>query len=277
MTTASFAAQHLPNRCIIALQGEQVVAFLHNLLTVELLQLQSGQAVYGALLSPQGKILHDVFVIATDTGFFLDCAMVQAQGLLQKLLLYRLRAKIDIRLDPGHEVAVSPQANLAGCCYADPRHHSIGFRSVIAAGSLAVGCGYDDARLAVGLADSDGDIGSGELFVHEANLDQLHGVSFKKGCYVGQEVVSRSHHRATSRNRILPVAFEGEIQRGTEIRSGDVRLGEMLSSHGGRGLALLRLDRLAETRLPLLAGLVQVHASKPAWAKFELSIPAVAQ
>ena len=121
-----------------------------------------------------------------------------------------------------------------------------------------------------GLADSAADLGSGEFFPHEANLDQLAGVNFKKGCYVGQEVVSRMEHRGLARSRILPVLLDGEAPpKGTDIRSGEKQIGTLLSSSGTRALALIRLDRLAEASAPLLAEGVTVKVLKPAWAKYD--------
>jgi tRNA-modifying protein YgfZ len=105
----------------------------------------------------------------------------------------------------------------------------------------------------------------------------LNAVSFTKGCYVGQEVVSRTQHRSTARNRILPVHFSGEALQGAEIKSGETRIGTMLSSSGRNGLALVRLDRMAEVTQPLLIGQTRLTVEKPVWAKFEVIIPQVAQ
>lgn len=258
-----YAAQILPSRAVIRLAGEAPLAFLHNLLTCELATLELGRFAYGALLSPQGKILHDVFVIHDGATVYLDCAASQAAGLLQKLKLYRLRAKIDIAADAALAVAVGTGAGMSA---PDPRSAELGSRAIVAAGTLPTGTGYDVARIALGLADSDADIGENMLFPHEANLDQFNGVSFAKGCYVGQEVVSRMQHRGTARNRILPVSGSAALPaKGTEIRSGGSLVGEMLSSAGARGLALIRLDRLAEATAPLLTDAVTLAVHKPAW------------
>ena len=155
--------------------------------------------------------------------------------------------------------------------YADPRTALIGWRIVTAKGTLPEGSGYDAARIALGLADSDGDIGSGELFPHEANFDQMGAVSFSKGCYIGQEVVSRMEHRATARSRILPVTFDGAAPpRGAAIKSADKIIGSVLSSAGNAALALLRLDRMAEATQPLLTDAVRVRVHKPAWIKYDV-------
>ncbi len=266
-----FAAQILPNRAIIRLTGEAPLGFLHNLLTCDLLNLPERIWAYGALLSPQGKIQHDVFVIHDGGMVYVDCAVSQRDGLMQKLKLYRLRARIEIAPDDEQAVAVATSEGLAS---ADPRLPGMGPRAIVKAGSLVPGTGYDATRVALGLADSEADIGENLLFPHEANLDQLQGVSFSKGCYVGQEVVSRMQHRSTARSRILPVSGDGPLpSKGTEIHAGDVRIGELLSSAGDLGLALLRLDRLAEAAAPLLAGPVRLSVHKPRWMDIPLVIP----
>jgi folate-binding protein YgfZ len=270
----SFTQQILASRAVIRLAGEAPLAFLHNLLTCEVAQLPAGQWTYGALLSPQGKIQHDVFVIHDGEQVFVDCSTSQRDALLQKLKLYRLRAKIEIAAEDTRAVAVGTNEGLAS---ADPRDATLGLRAVVSAKSLPVGQGYDASRLALGLADSDSDIGVNQLFPHEANFDQWGGVSFSKGCYVGQEVVSRMQHRGTARSRILPVTSDSEPPaEGSGIRSGEMVIGEMLSSAGNAGLALIRLDRLADARAPLLSETVSIHVHKPAWMKAEFSIPEIA-
>jgi tRNA-modifying protein YgfZ len=270
MNMPSFSPQILPDRAVIRVSGEGALAFLHNLLTME---LSEPKPAYGALLTPQGKILHDVFVVPEGDHIWIDVARVQAADLLKRLMMYRLRAKLEIAFDEGKSVAVSSSGDLPSVAFVDPRVPEIGHRAIVDVASLPAGTGYHRARIAWGLADSEKDIGSGQMFVHEANLDQLHGVSFSKGCYVGQEVVSRTHHRHSARNRILPVSFDGEVQQGADVVSGEVRVGTMLSSIEGRGLALLRLDRLAESASSLLTSGVKLSVHKPSWANFEVMIP----
>lgn len=268
-----FSPQVLPDRAVIRVAGDGGLAFLHNLLTCE---LSAPLPAYGALLTPQGKILNDVFVVPDGDVIWIDVAAAQAADLHKRLVMYRLRAKLEIYIDPSKAVGVGMGPELPGHSYADPRWHVIGYRTFVDAAALPTGEGYHAARIASGLADSVMDIGSGALFVHEANLDQLHGVSFSKGCYVGQEVVSRTHHRHTARNRILPVRLDVAIENGTDITSGSQRIGTMLSHVGNHGLALMRLDRLAEAEAPLMAGDMRLHVSLPAWAGFDLVIPEVA-
>jgi tRNA-modifying protein YgfZ len=271
MTSHALAPQILANRAVLHVGGDGALAFLHNLLTVD---LTSAKPAYGALLSPQGKILHDMFVVPNGNGVWVDADTEQAPELLKRLMMYRLRAKLDIALATDKVVAVGSQMGLH---YVDPRLVEMGWRAIVDANSLSEGDGYDTLRILHGLGASHSDIGSGELFVHEANLDQLNAVSFTKGCYVGQEVVSRTQHRSTARKRILPVTLSGSVASGTDIVSGELRVGTMLSSENDQGLALIRLDRLADVTSPLLAGNARIGVRKPAWAKFELTIPAVAQ
>lgn len=274
MMTTDFSPHLLDNRTVIRIAGEGSLAFLHNLLTTD---LTHRTPAYAALLTPQGKILHDVFVVPDGDVIWLDVAKLQAAELLKRLMMYRLRAKLEIAIDPSKAVAVSSGKDLSGVGFVDPRTPMIGYRAIVRSGDFAVGEGYDIARLRLGLGDSDADIGSCEMFVHEANLDQLNGVSFDKGCYVGQEVVSRTRHRHTARNRILPVSFQGVVQHGSDIVSGKTRIGTMLSSQSGEGLALLRLDRLAAIAEMLLTSGVRLSVHKPHWARFDVVIPEVAR
>ena len=271
MANSSFLMQVRRDRAVLGLEGAETETFLHNLVTVDILGLAQGAARYAALLSPQGKILFDFFVVKTAEGYLLDCAASQLEELTKRLMFYRLRAKITISERKDLEVGVSPERPQGMTAYADPRTSLIGWRVIADKGTLPMGTGYDAARIALGLGDSDGDIGSSELFPHEANFDQMGAVSFSKGCYIGQEVVSRMEHRATARSRILPVTLDGAAPpRGAAIKSGDRIIGSVLSSAGNTALALLRLDRLAETTQPLLTEAVRVHVHKPAWIKYDV-------
>ncbi len=266
--------QVVPSRAVIRLVGETALAFLHNLLTCDVAQLPEGRWAYGALLSPQGKIQHDVFVIHEGGTVFLDCAASQREALLQKLQLYRLRAKIEIAADDTRTVVVATSEGLSAV---DPRLANLGRRAIVPSGSLPLDTSYDAVRLALGIADGEADIGVNQLFPHEANLDQWGGVSFSKGCYVGQEVVSRMQHRGSTRSRILPVTADGvPPPKGSSIRAGETLVGEMLSSVEARGLALFRLDRLAEITAPLLSESVRLHVQKPVWMSADVSIPETA-
>ena len=251
MTNSSFLIQVRRERAVLSLTGAETEHFLHNLVTADVLGLAEGEARYAALLTPQGKILFDFFIVKSADGYLLDCAASQLEELEKRLKFYRLRAKIVIEVLPDLEVGVAPERPDGLIAYADPRSSQIGWRIITKTGTLPVGTGYEAARIALGLADSDSDIGSSQLFPHEANFDLVNAVSFTKGCYVGQEVVSRMQHRSTARSRILPIQFEG-VPNGKEIRSGDKLIGNVLSSSGHMALALIRIDRLEEATLPLL-------------------------
>ena len=210
-----FAAQILPARAVIRMTGEAPLAFLHNLLTCDLARLPERTWAYGALLSPQGKIQHDVFVLHEAGTVYVDCAAPQRDTLLKKLVLYRLRAKIAIEADDTLAIAAATESGLSS---ADPRLPSMGSRALVPAGSLTVGSGYDTARIAAGLADSTADIGENVMFPHEANLDLLHGVSFTKGCYVGQENTARMNWRQKVNRRlvVVPLARSDPSRRRAE-------------------------------------------------------------
>lgn len=270
MRDIHFTAGRLPGRAVLCVEGPDAGHFLHNLVTSDTEGLAQGGARYAALLTPQGKILFDFFVIVAGDGYFIDCAASQKADLLKRLGFYKLRAKVTIG-ESADAVGVSMTEPEASIRYIDPRTPAIGWRFIDDTGSLPDAIGYDAARIGLGLADTDADVGSGEFFPHEANLDQLGGVSFKKGCYVGQEVVSRMEHRGTARSRILPVALDGEVPaKGLDIRRGEKQVGTLLSSSGKTALALIRLDRLADAAEPLLTGAVTVTVLKPRWARYDV-------
>jgi hypothetical protein len=271
MANSSFLMQVRRDRAVLSLEGAEAENFLHNMVTADVQGLAKGQARYAALLSPQGKILFDFFVLKTGEGYFLDCAASQLEELMKRLNFYRLRAKVTIAVRSDLEVGVAPELPSGLTAYVDPRTPLMGWRVIAEKGKLPEGSGYELARIALGLADSDGDIGSGQLFPHEANFDQIGAVSFSKGCYIGQEVVSRMEHRATARSRILPATFDDAAPpRDAAIKSADKIVGSVLSSNGNMALALIRLDRLGEAEQPLLTEGVKVHVHKPAWVNYDV-------
>ena len=270
--TAPFARQFLPNRALIQLAGENVLAFLNNIITADVEGLPLAQIAYGALLSPQGKIQHEMFVINNDDSILIDCVRSQRDDLIRKLVMYRLRAKIEITPDDSRVIVVSP----SGEGTVDPRFPALGVRALANDGDKADD--YNAFRISLGVPDGEGDIGVNEHFPHEANLDLLNGLSFDKGCYVGQEVVSRMQHRGTARSRMLPVICDGPSPaKGTAITSGEQQIGTILSSQSSRAIALVRLDRLAEGKAPLLSAGVRVHVHKPEWMTIDVTIPEAAR
>lgn len=267
MRELDFQAGRLSGRAVISVEGPEAGPFLNNLLTADVTHLAAGAATYAALLTPQGKILSDMLVLRQGDGYLIDCAAGQRAELMKRLTMYRLRARVEIAARDDLAVGGSPKEIPGG--YRDPRSPEIGWRIIGTPEGEAED--YDAARIAAGLADSAADIGSGEFFPHEANLDQLGGVSFKKGCYVGQEVVSRMEHRGTARSRILPVVLDGAAPaKGADIRAGEKQVGTLLSSAGSDALALIRLDRLAEAAAPLMAEGVTLRVRKPSWARYDV-------
>ena len=267
--------QTLSNRAVLQLSGDNVLAFLHNILTCDVAELPAQNWAYGALLSPQGKIQHDMFVGHDGARVFIDCAAAQVEALLQKLKLYRLRAKIDIAHVAELKIAVSDAARVGLLSALDPRFAEMGYRSIVAATALGADGDYHSHRIACGMADSDADIGVNQLFPHEANFDLLGGVSFSKGCYVGQEVVSRMQHRGTARSRILPVASMGKLPAPqTAITSGETVIGTLLSNDGTLGIALIRIDRWNAATAPIMAGTVAISLRTLSWLPTSISEPA---
>jgi folate-binding protein YgfZ len=271
MNIEQFSAGILPGRGAFRIDGPEARHFLHNLLTADIEGLKPGNAAYAALLTPQGKILFDMFVFDAGAAFLVDCSAARTAELIKRLTFYKLRAKLNIVDLSEYDIGVSPTQPPQELRYRDPRSPEMGWRFFSPKTALAEARGYDAVRVALGLGDTDADLGAGEFFPHEANLDQLGGVSFEKGCYVGQEVVSRMEHRGMARSRILPVRLGGEAPaKGSDIRAGGKAIGTLLSSVGSAALALLRLDRLAEATEPLLTEGVSVKVLKPHWVRYDV-------
>ncbi|MDP3257762.1 MAG: folate-binding protein [Bosea sp. (in: a-proteobacteria)] len=280
-------ATHLIDRGVIRVAGEDARPFLQNLVTNDLDAVTPEQAGYGALLTPQGKIICDFLVVAVPEdeggGFLLDTPLLQTADLMKRLKLYKLRAKVTLD-DLTEATAViassdgSPLPEDAGLVYADPRLPALGQRALIDRGGAAeIATARADEwharRIALGIPEGGRDFAYGDAFPHEALLDQTGGVSFKKGCYIGQEVVSRMQHRGTARTRVVPVVFEGGIaaETGAEAVAGGKPLGRIGSGANGRALALLRLDRVADAQAagePLLGGGMAFTLAKPDFIRF---------
>ena len=268
----------LDDRAVIAISGAEARDFLQGLVTNDVTGLAPGKGLYTALLSPQGKILFDFFVVEGDGALLLDVAKNARDALLKKLKMYRLRAKIEI--EPRDQLGV--YSNLAGhpenrpvpyagraVSFADPRLVALGIRSIGARQEMPANLpgphGYHEARLALGVPEA-GDLGFEKIFALDAGLEELNGVSFAKGCYVGQELTSRMKHRATARKRILTVAVDAALPpTGTALLRGGSEIGEIIAGYGGKGFALVRLDRLDETEGDVTAGEIVVALTRPAW------------
>jgi folate-binding protein YgfZ len=281
----------LPDRGVVKVAGEDARRFLHGLITTDVSGLAPGQARFAALLTPQGKIIADFFITEAEAadggGFFLDCPRALAQSLVEKLTFYRLRAKAGIE-DLSEKLGVMAAwggtgTTECGLVYPDPRLPALGLRCILPphlaadaaaelGASLADAARYEAHRIALGVPRGGQDFIYGDAFPHEADMDQLAGVDFAKGCYIGQEVVSRIEHRGSARMRIVPIDYDGFApEAGMAVMAGDKNVGTLGSTAEGRGLAMLRLDRVADAQaagVPLAAGGIPLRVVKPAWARF---------
>jgi tRNA-modifying protein YgfZ len=288
--TDGLKAALLPNRGVIRVAGEEARGFLDGLVTNAMAGVAPGQGIHAALLTPQGKVIADFFVTEADAedggGFYLDAPLVNVGDLAKRLGFYKLRAKVDIA-DMSGELGVmalwggAVEASGLGLAFADPRVAALGIRAILhrsqaealtaEAGAGLVGAeAYHAHRVAHALPEPGFDYLPSEVFPHELNMDQLGGIDFKKGCYVGQEVVSRMEHRGTARSRAVQLAYEGgvTVSEGAAVLAGDRPIGKAGSGSGGRGVAIIRLDRAAEALAagePIVAGGVSAHVVKPAW------------
>jgi tRNA-modifying protein YgfZ len=281
----------LADRGVVKVVGDGARDLLHGLFTADVLNLRPGQARFSALLTPQGKIIAD-FLLAEGPardggGFFLDIPRALGPTLVDRLNLYRLRAKVIIE-DLSEILGVlaaweGSGTTSKGLCYPDPRLTALGLRVMLPpdlapAAAAELGASlvddgeYEAHRIALGVPKGGVDFGYANAFPHEADMDQFAGVDFEKGCYVGQEVVSRMEHRGTARTRAVPVRYDGAPpQAGATVTAGNHQLGTMGSAAAGFGIALLRLDRVADALSrgePLLAGGTPIRPVKPDWARF---------
>jgi folate-binding protein YgfZ len=281
----------LADRGVVKVAGDDARRFLHGLVTADVSQLAPGQSRFSALLTPQGKIIADFIVTEAEAadggGFFLDCPRALAPALVERLNFYRLRAKISIE-DLSGKLGVmaiwgGTGTTECGLVYPDPRLPALGLRCILppqltADASAELGAVLRDAevyeahRIALGIPRGGQDFIYGDAFPHETDMDQLGGVDFAKGCYIGQEVVSRVEHRGSARTRIVPVAYDGFApEAGTPVMAEDRSVGTLGSTAEGRGLAMLRMDRIEDALaagLPLVAGGIPIRVVKPGWARF---------
>jgi tRNA-modifying protein YgfZ len=292
----------LPDRGVVRVAGPDAEKFLNGTITADLDLLARQAAVHSALLTPQGKMLFEFFVTKAPGGegaFLLETGGDLAEGLVKRLRMYMLRAKVTLE-DVSGAFAVAaawdgpPPAGDKLIVYEDPRLAEMGFRvlaplppgfaagpgAVESAGEWMTDDDYHAHRIALGVPEAGKDFAIGDTFPHEADLDLLNGVSFEKGCFIGQEVVSRMRHRGNVRKRVVPVEVlveaeaEAPLRSGAPVMLGEAEIGRIGSVAGARALALIRLDRAAEAAAKgqaLLADGVAVGLRKPTWATFELA------
>ncbi len=275
----------LPDRVVCQIGGAERQDFLQNLLTNNLERVSPTQAIYTLLQTPQGKYLFDFFLIEHDGAYLVDCDRDAAPELLKRLMFYKLRADVSlVNLSDGWVVGadwdIADAADLGaaepfrdGVRFQDPRLAALGHRFLIPSsacdaalaenGSEAVSSeDYEAHRIALAVPGAQ-DLVADKTFPMEANLDLLNAIDFQKGCFVGQEVTSRTHRKGQVRKRFVSVHASTELPPPhTPVMAGDRQAGELLSSAGEQGLALIRLDRMAD---PLTADAIDLTASIPDW------------
>ena len=252
----------LLSRALIAVGGSDWRGFLQGLITQDVETLAPGEIRFGALLTPQGRLLYDLFVVGREEGCWLDVGVEHRAAIIQRLSMYRLRAKVEIAaVDLSIAAAFGPGPTQAGFA-PDPRLPALGWRAygAVVEGSEQT---YDAHCLGLGVPGP-ADWGSDKTYPIEADFDLLNGIDFHKGCYVGQETTSRMKRRGQIKSRMLPIAFDGKAPApGAEILAGDLRAGEALSGMEGRAMALVRLDRIEGAALTVDGRPVAVE--RPAW------------
>ena len=283
----------LPDRGVVKVAGDDARSFLNGLLTSDIGRVAPDSAVFAALLTPQGKIIMDMIAAEAPAqdggGFFLDVPKALAKSCVDRLNFYKLRAKVMVE-DLSEVLGVvavweGETTTEYGLCYRDPRLPALGLRVILPphlaaetaadlGATLMPAAAFEAHRIALGVPRGGLDFIYGDAFPHEADMDQLHGVDFHKGCFVGQEVVSRMEHRGNVRTRLVPVAYEGFApDAGAAVMAAEKQVGTFGSSAGGRALAMLRLDR-AEDALAashvLVAGAVTLRLVKLDWLQFAL-------
>jgi folate-binding protein YgfZ len=290
----------LGSRGLVTVGGPDRATFLQGLISNDIQRVASDRAIWAALLTPQGKYLHDFFISEIGGVYFLDCERERLMDLGQRLSKYKLRAKIDLGIAENHIVAVLPgvaalgraglpaepgaaRAVSGGTLYVDPRLAEAGARAVLAKaggesllqelGFVAGNLGdYERLRLEYGLPDGSRDMVVEKAILLESNFDELHGVDWHKGCYMGQELTARTKYRGLVKKRLMPVDIAGDAPPpGTQVLLDDKDAGELRTASDGKGLALLRLEQLERAMKGegvLKAGAATLTPRKPGWAAF---------
>lgn len=290
----------LGDRGLVTVAGADRKSFLQGLISNDIEQVRADRALWAALLTPQGKYLHDFFVVEVGETFFLDCEADRLMDLGKRLHRFKLRARVDLGIGEGFSVFAlfggdalealglpqepgSAHALGRGVVYVDPRLPSVGARALLPQAdaeavlttlgfSAATAADYDRLRLSHGLSDGSRDLVVEKSTLLESNFDELHGVDWNKGCYMGQELTARTKYRGLVRKRLMPVRIDGPVpESGTPVMADGKEIGEMRSGLDDRGLALIRLERLAETHPEtgvLVAGKARIFPEKPSWATY---------
>lgn len=261
----------LENRALLLVAGADAQDFLQALITTDVVQLGVGEVRPGALLTPQGKILFDFMISRTPEGFRLETDRAQADALLKRLTLYKLRAAVALTLEKDNDVAVAMNEQAGG--FRDSRFQKAGQAVYRLYGADHAATDdrtlYDAARIAAGIAEAGTDYALQDAFPHDVLLDKTEGLSFRKGCYVGQEVVSRMQHRGTARRRVVTVTADALLpETGTVLTVAGRPIGTLGSVAGQQGLAIVRIDKAGDAMArgeAILAGDVAVSLALPDW------------
>ncbi|WP_421398675.1 YgfZ/GcvT domain-containing protein [Agrobacterium fabrum] len=269
----------LADRRLIRVSGTGTEEFLNNLITADIENLPEGEARASALLTPQGKILFD-FLIWRDGGDYLvETGAAEQDALLRRLTMYKLRAPVELKAEDLEGVSVFWGESVPDAGVRDSRFAKAGvdLRRVPGASASGGASAYEALRVEHGIAESGRDYALQDAFPHDVLMDVNDGVSFKKGCFVGQEVVSRMKHRGTARRRVVTVSADETLPAsGTEITANGKPVGALGTVYGNRALAIVRIDRIADALAagtPLLADNLAVSMALPAWSG--LSFPVV--
>ena len=246
MSRCMTSIAHLPTRAVLSVSGEDRVAYLQGLVSNDVALASPGQAIWAALLTPQGKWLADFFIFADGERLLLDVEAAQRDDLVRRLLRFRLRSRVVIEAEPLEVYAAWGGAPPDGVAAPDPRVAEAGWR-VLATGlaTTATAADYDLHRLVLGLPDGSRDMEAEKSTLLEAGFDELRGVSWTKGCYMGQELTARTKYRGLIKRRLVPVSSEAVLPPpGTPVLRDGVEVGVLRSTNGASGLALLRLDAI---------------------------------
>jgi tRNA-modifying protein YgfZ len=259
----------LPRRAVLAIEGEDRVPYLQGLVSNDVTAAEPGRAVWAALLTPQGKWLADFFIFADNGRLLLDCEREQAPDLLRRLSRYRLRSKVT--LSAADELSVHAAwdgtPDLPGIAAPDPRLPEAGWRLLSSAPLPTNACeaDWDRHRLALGLPDGSRDLEADKTVLLEAGFDELHGVSWSKGCYMGQELTARTKYRGLVKRRLVPVAIDGPVPApGTPVLRDGAEVGSMRSGCDQAGLAVLRLEAMSGV---LQCGTATLVPRVPVWMR----------
>lgn len=263
---------HLSSRALLSLHGEDAASFLQGLISNDIRKAEKEALVYATMLSPQGKFLHDFFITAHEDGFLIDIDRTRAPDFKKRLMLYKLRSKVEIRDHEGQVFASWNELKPEGQqVFVDPRLAALGWRtySIHSLVATASETDYHAHRIGHGVPDGVGDLIPEKSFLLEWGIDQLHGVDYQKGCYVGQEVTARTHYRGQVKKAPYIVSGDHPLPASsTLIYCGEKEIGELRSSAENQGLALLRLEEVAASEasgMPLRAGEIILRAVLPDW------------